>query len=122
MAANVRVSITGIEAAKEAVRRRVNTIIAVTGAETRETIIGSITAFDTPVDGPSAPGEPPHRDEGPLSRSIRLFQSNVMWIIGSPLEYARWLEFGTRNMAARPFLRPGLMVWLRLIRNFRGGP
>jgi len=56
----------------------------------------------------SAPGEPPAADTGYL-------QNNIIWEVDSDglsgdvvsrAEYSEFLEFGTRNMAARPFLQP----------------
>ncbi len=58
----------------------------------------------------SAPGEAPATDTGTLaarlSHEIRAggFEATV----GSDVDYAGYLEFGTRGMAARPFLRPAL--------------
>jgi len=65
----------------------------------------------------SKPGAPPHVDTGHL-------KANVAWMkdVARPLVrkvgtgvgnaksvgYAMWLEFGTKRMAARPFLRPAL--------------
>lgn len=62
---------------------------------------------------PSQPWEPPHVETGHLRR-------NIAWDIPGPLRrrigtgvgnaqsvgYALWLEFGTRKMLPRPFLRP----------------
>ncbi|KPL70174.1 hypothetical protein ADN00_18920 [Ornatilinea apprima] len=58
----------------------------------------------------SAPGEPPAVDSGNLANSI---QSEVSMQANGPrgvvftnTEYAVGLEFGTRKMAARPFMKP----------------
>ncbi|NMC54973.1 MAG: hypothetical protein GYA48_15205 [Chloroflexi bacterium] len=58
----------------------------------------------------SAPGEPPAVDSGNLANSI---QSEVSMLSNGPrgavftnTEYAVGLEFGTRKMAARPFMKP----------------
>lgn len=63
----------------------------------------------------SAPGEPPASDTGLLLNSIHheLGQDGDGWHcdIGSDLQYAVYLELGTRNMAARPFLRPALRAF-----------
>lgn len=63
----------------------------------------------------SAPGEPPRSRTRTLIKSIAY---EVRWYnvgtevvtvrVGSNVPYARHLEFGTRKMAARPFLRPSL--------------
>lgn len=55
---------------------------------------------------PSPPGSPPGFDTGELAESIRIVRDadGLGAAIGSPLGYARFLEFGTRSMVARPFL------------------
>jgi len=63
---------------------------------------------------PSKPGEPPKRVEGDLVRSIvadvRSTPSRITGAYGSTQgAKAKALEFGTRFMAARPFLRPPLL-------------
>lgn len=59
----------------------------------------------------SAPGEYPADDLGVLAGSIYKElpanrRSRMEATVGSPLVYALYLEFGTRKMAARPWLRP----------------
>ena len=60
----------------------------------------------------SAAGEPPATDTGRLVSSI--FQDTkrrgktFVGIVGSSVDYAVHLEFGTTKMAARPFLQPAL--------------
>lgn len=62
----------------------------------------------------SRPGEPPAPDTGRLRNSVRTIDtSNAKRIrvrVGTPVKYAPWLEFGTRYMAARPFMRPAFML------------
>lgn len=58
----------------------------------------------------SAPGETPAVDTGVLVNSIntQLESSNATeaWAqVGTGVEYAEWLEFGTSRMAARPYMR-----------------
>jgi HK97 gp10 family phage protein len=60
----------------------------------------------------SAPGETPAVDTGVLVNSIetQLASSSATdaWAeVGTGVEYAEFLEFGTSKMAARPFMRPG---------------
>lgn len=61
----------------------------------------------------SAPGEPPASDTGRLVNSINSYlngselYSFVIAGLGS-VKYALMLEFGTRKMAARPFMQPAL--------------
>ena len=57
----------------------------------------------------SAPGQPPNTDTGRLAGSIRAVESGTPTAYVDALaDYAVWLEFGTRNMAARPFMTPAV--------------
>lgn len=61
---------------------------------------------------PSKPGKPPHVQTGVLRSSIAFaidtaaFEPTVL--VGPTAKYGKYLEFGTRKMAARPFMRPAL--------------
>ena len=74
---------------------------------------------------PSAPGEPPGLRFGglrlsydwdvshhPAGRVLRIGSdaSTRRPITGEAVDYAKILEYGSRNMAARPHLRPGIEV------------
>lgn len=54
----------------------------------------------------SNPGDPPNTDTGRLVQSIKVeFEDDgAIGLVGSNLKYAAWLEFGTENMRARPWL------------------
>ncbi len=64
----------------------------------------------------SAPGQPPARNTGNLARSwqtgvkdrgpVQKDGNRYRLVVGSNVPYARWLEFGTSRMAARPYVRP----------------
>lgn len=55
----------------------------------------------------SKPGDAPNTDTGGLINSIRTKKERYAVEVGSfDLEYARYLERGTPNMEARPFVRP----------------
>lgn len=61
----------------------------------------------------SAPGEPPATDTGVLVNSIvgdvtRAQNNQVQGYVRAGAGYAGYLEFGTRRMAARPFLFPAI--------------
>ncbi|GEL44237.1 hypothetical protein MEX01_48280 [Methylorubrum extorquens] len=60
---------------------------------------------------PSAPGEPPNADTRQLDTSIAvvLDAPNLTANVVAQAPYAAALEYGTRKMAARPFLRPALI-------------
>lgn len=74
----------------------------------------------------SAPGDTPARNTGELQRSItyevRRDGDEVYGVIGSSVDYAIHLEFGTSRMAARPFLRPALENNKdKILKSFVGG-
>lgn len=60
----------------------------------------------------SAPGEPPATDTGVLLNSIagdvEVTNGVVQGLVRASAKYALYLEFGTRKMAARPFLLPAV--------------
>ena len=58
----------------------------------------------------SGPGQAPAVDTGTLVRSIQAIKSiyGDGWLVGTNIEYGKHLEFGTKNMAARPWLIPAL--------------
>jgi len=52
----------------------------------------------------SKPNTPPHTDTGQLRKSIKFNYKDGVGEVGSNLKYAAWLEFGTVDMAPRPWL------------------
>lgn len=82
------------------------------------TINGKVTPYKlrseqqnlSPEHRASAPGEAPATDTGRLVSSIKFTrQPNATYgFLFSRLNYAFWLEYGTVNMAERPFLRPAV--------------
>ena len=57
----------------------------------------------------SKPGSPPNQDRGTLTRNIRVtMNDNLTADISSNAPYSAALEFGTSNMAARPFMTPAV--------------
>lgn len=56
----------------------------------------------------SAPGQPPQTDTGRLASSISVRITGYEAVIFSRTRYAEYLEFGTRDMAARPFFNPAV--------------
>lgn len=92
--------------------------------EATELVIGEATRLivSTPKSGriyrrrgiahqASAPGEAPATDTGRLVQSGRAVydQANLLGLATWSTQYAPYLEFGTENMAPRPFARPALM-------------
>lgn len=67
----------------------------------------------------SMPGEAPARDTGKLERSIQVDVDPTQFnmVLSANDSKARELEYGTRYMLARPFLRPALTRWRERIIN-----
>lgn len=56
----------------------------------------------------SAAGQPPATDTGKLVGSIVGDAKGLRGYVEARSVYAKWLEFGTRYMSARPFLLPAI--------------
>ena len=57
----------------------------------------------------SAPGQPPNTDTGRLVNSLNVTRSGALTAeVLANVEYAAYLELGTRHMAARPFMTPAV--------------
>jgi len=68
----------------------------------------------------SAPGSPPNTDTGNLVKNITIERENdLSYNVGSRkgAPYGLYLEFGTRNIKARPWLSPAVD---EVLRKFRG--
>lgn len=60
----------------------------------------------------SAPGQMPAIDTKRLIRSIQINKEGNGYTVGTANPVGFWMEFGTRFMAARPWLRPGArLAW-----------
>lgn len=83
--------------------------------QTLETLAGSRSGRTYYVPGTkrtytaSAPGEPPAQATGQLRQSVKTAVEGegrtVIGMVGTNLNYGKMLEFGTRKMGARPWLR-----------------
>lgn len=63
----------------------------------------------------SAPGDAPNTDTGRLVSSIQVDVRPFGIFVGSTLQYAGHLEFGTSSMDARPWLNPALEAQRRSV-------
>jgi phage gpG-like protein len=52
----------------------------------------------------SSPGDPPNADTGRLIQSIKVERDGLAYLVGTNLRYGAHLEFGTKDMAPRPWL------------------
>lgn len=71
-----------------------------------EVVVGYVNSSWSET-SPSAPGQPPAVVTGKLKKSVRIYELNkghvqILWLE----EYSKFLEFGTTNMAPRPFVTP----------------
>lgn len=78
------------------------------GARRVERLPGLLAARDAMArtTGVSLPGEFPSMRTGHLRRNVQMEvdAENLVARVGTNVKYGRWLEFGTRKMAARPWL------------------
>ncbi len=56
----------------------------------------------------SAPGEPPMSDTGNLASQVKFQFGELEGVVFTPVKYGLYLEIGTSNMEARPWLFPSL--------------
>ena len=101
-------------------RREVGQVVLGAAVEMRADIVNSIQrgpasgltykkSNPTRTHTASAPGQPPMSDTGRLANSITFDRvGDLTATVGSALNYAPWLEYGTSRMAARPFFRPAV--------------
>jgi HK97 gp10 family phage protein len=114
-----RVSIKWHDATvKEEVRAELARRLPVVGEMLRAAIVNNISEPSRPIR--SAPGEFPHADTGKLRQSIfsDLDRERMVVTVGTPLEYGRFLEDGTRNMEARPYLRPTCLDMQETLKDY----
>ena len=98
-----------------ATKRVLEAVTAVRG-QTLETLSGSRSGRTYRVPGSrrtytaSAPGQPPASRLGELRQSVKTALKTegrkIIGMVGTDKEYGKILEFGSRFMAARPWLRP----------------
>jgi len=69
-------------------------------------------SFSTTAPNPSAPGDPPAVQTGRLKNSVTHYQiASKKWAVeqdGKIAPYGPHLEYGTINVAPRPFFRPAI--------------
>lgn len=63
---------------------------------------------------PSPVGEPPGVDTGNLKNSVVANRRGKVWVVQVGADYGADLEYGTRKMGARPFVRPAVR---RVVQN-----
>ena len=68
----------------------------------------------------SKEGDAPNTDTGRLVQSVQVDIKPIGIFVGSSLNYAGWLEDGTRKMAARPWLIPAMERNMDAVRKLIG--
>lgn len=71
-----------------------------------EMVTRTRTGGGTYVHTASAEGDAPNTDTGRLVQSVQVEVTKKTVDVGSTLDYASYLEFGTKRMVARPWLFP----------------
>lgn len=81
----------------------------------RSVLTSHISGMDEEFVGPmpkGSEGKPPHARTGALAVSIYKDKTGPLTVrIGTPLDYGRMLEYGTRNMKRRPWLVKTVMKY-----------
>ncbi len=88
---------------KEAVRRGIAAAMEEIGVQAESNV-----ADITPVGTPESTGKPGYIG-GTLKGSIDHAAQGDTVHIGTDVEYAPYVEFGTYKMKAKPYLKPGIM-------------
>ena len=112
-----RTQIAGVRRLGQALRRMVRdqdeamAIALAAGAEALREDVTRVLGRSAAA-GPSAPGEPPRRRSGRLADSVfaQRDADGLGAVVGTRLDYGMHLEFGTRTMAARPWLLPAFQA------------
>lgn len=77
----------------------------------------------------SPPGSPPNTDTGRLVQSIKVAKDGSAYLVGTNVLYGAHLEFGTKDMAPRPWLSVALrqvgkrmnQINETIFKKFKGG-
>lgn len=104
MAGSVRVISNRLPGLTADLRRQVSGLIR----QTIEEILTDVALHQSPVP-PSSPGRPPATDRGRLyPRMSAQMDGELRGVVATDpsTPYGEHLEFGTRKMAPRPFMRP----------------
>ena len=104
-----------MQAIEDAAGQKMLEVVNVVRNQALETLSGNRTGLTYKVPGTqrtytaSAPGEPPAQASGELRQSVSTELvtegKKLTGLVGSNSKHAKPLEFGTVNMAARPWLR-----------------
>jgi HK97 gp10 family phage protein len=124
-----RVTLNGVSATQ----KKLQNYQVATSAEVQQALVtGALAVAATakrsiqnsppdPDTGRSKPGNPPKTDTGRLVNSITVdtetTREGVEALVGTNVAYGRHLEFGTRTIAARPWLGPALRQNIKKIRE-----
>lgn len=66
----------------------------------------------------SQPGNPPNSDTGRLMQSVKYEKDGQAYLVGTNVRYGAYLEFGTKDIAPRPWLSVAVKRVTKLIPQF----
>ncbi len=98
----IRIRLTGRRGVPKVLQESLTRAVAESAGELRDTARDLLDRSG----GDSRPGEAPRRDSGRLRDSLFVRANGLSAEVGTALGYGAHLEFGTQNMAARPWLQP----------------
>ena len=108
MTVSIKLDVSGINRLLGVIPGRADDIVEVASRRIEKRAKLSMKGGGDPHQ-PSAPGEPPHRDTSALAASIHVEKPKpVVRDIIDGVEYGIHLEYGTSDMAARPWLTPAV--------------
>lgn len=94
---------------------RATAVRSIQSASIGQTVTRSRQGGGTYEHTAASAGEAPNTDTGRLAASVQVEIRVDGVYVGSTLDYAGWLEFGTTKMEARPWLFPAVEVHRRNI-------
>ena len=97
---SITITVNNIDEAKKELKAKMPQILEALGLEAEGNAVDEITklVYDTPE-------SPNYIRTGDLRESITHAKDDEAAYIGTDIEYAPYVEMGTRHMAPRPFLR-----------------
>lgn len=99
---NVILNLSGLTGLERNIPGKLDTLLKTLAFTCEATIKG-----DFSIGSPSSPGSTPAVDTGYLKNNVMTEKVPGGYAVASNADYSVHLEYGTRNMAARPFMLPG---------------
>jgi len=87
----------------EVYKQKVNEVLQEGAEKIKEDAIASMKEG---LGKPSSPGSPPNKQSYDLANSIEIKKAGTTIAVGSEVDHAAYMEFGTRYIEPRPWLKP----------------